>query len=233
VLDNRRAGEATLVVESRAWVADALLAERVTALQSFRDLFSHEVLRPGDEVAIANITLMFTDLAGSTALYRRVGDARAYHLVREHFSVLTEAVRAHDGGIVKTIGDAVMAAFPDPAGALGAALAIQAGIAALNAGLALGPAEGLVVKIGLHGGPCIAVTLNERLDYFGSTVNLAARLGGAAEGGEIVLSQAVAADPGVRAALAGRALREDLLSVRGFEAKVACLRLSADARQQG
>jgi class 3 adenylate cyclase len=228
LIENRRAGEATLVIESRAWIADALLAERVTAMQTFRDLFSHEVLRPGDEVAIANITLMFTDLAGSTALYRRVGDARAYHVVREHFAVLAEAVRANDGCIVKTIGDAVMAAFPDPAGAARAALAIQEGIARLNATLALGPSEGLVVKIGMHGGPCIAVTLNERLDYFGSTVNLAARLGSAAEGGEIVLSQALAADSGVRAALGGRASRADLLSVRGFEAPIACQRLSAE-----
>ena len=225
VLVNRRTTDATLVIESRAWIADALLAERVTTMQAFRDLFSHEVLRPGDEVAIANVALMFTDLAGSTGLYRRVGDARAYHLVREHFSVLTEAVRTHDGGVVKTIGDAVMAAFADPAAALRAALAIEAGIARLNAGLELGRSDGLVVKIGLHAGPCIVVTLNDRLDYFGSTVNLAARLGHAARGGEIVVSSALAADPGAAAVLAEHPARQDLLEVRGFEMPVPCLRL--------
>ncbi len=227
VLENRRAEDATLVIESRAWIADALLAERVTTMQAFRDLFSHEVLRPGDEVAIASVALMFTDLAGSTALYRRVGDARAYHLVREHFSVLTEAVRAQDGGVVKTIGDAVMAAFADPAAALRAALAIEAGIARLNTSLELGRSDGLVVKIGLHVGPCIVVTLNERLDYFGSTVNLAARLGHAARGGEIVVSTELAADPGVADVLAQRPMTRDLLEVRGFESPVACLRLGA------
>ncbi len=227
VIENRRATDATLVIESRAWIADALLAERVTAMQAFRDLFSHEVLRPGDEVAIANVALMFTDLAGSTALYRRVGDARAYHLVREHFAVLTQAVRAHDGGVVKTIGDAVMAAFSDPGAALRAAFAVEEGIARLNASLELGRNEGLVVKIGVHAGPCIVVTLNDRLDYFGSTVNLAARLGHAAGGGEIVVSAALAADPGAAAVLAARPATQDLMAVRGFEAPIACLRLGA------
>ena len=113
------------MVERRDWVADALTAHQVTALQAFRDMFSDEVLRPGDEVAIGTVTLMFTDLKGSTALYDRVGDAQAFHMVREHFAVLAKAVREHDGAIVKTIGDAVMAAFADPAQAVRAALAIQ------------------------------------------------------------------------------------------------------------
>lgn len=228
VIENRRADETTVVIESRAWVQEALIADRVTTMQAFRDLFSHEVLRPGDEVAIANVALMFTDLAGSTALYRRVGDARAYALVREHFAVLAEAVRAHDGGIVKTIGDAVMAAFADPANALRAALAIEAGIAAMNRTLDLPADEGLVVKIGLHAGPCIAVTLNERLDYFGSTVNLAARLGSAAKGGEILVSRAMAEDAAVAPLLGDRPRRTEELSVRGFEAPVGCLRLGTD-----
>lgn len=229
VIENRRADETTVVVESRDWVADALIADRVTAMQAFRDLFSHEVLRPGDEVAIATVALMFTDLAGSTALYRRVGDARAYALVREHFAVLADAVRVHNGGIVKTIGDAVMAAFADPADAVRAARAVQAGIAAMNRSLGLPVAEGLVVKIGLHAGPCIAVTLNERLDYFGSTVNLAARLGAAARGGELIVSGAMAEDTGVAAALADLPREPEMLAIRGFEAPVAGLRLAMAA----
>src|SRR5262249_54058128 len=150
----------------------ALTADRVAALQAFRDLFSDEVLRPGDEVAIRRVTLLFSDLKGSTALYEAMGDAAAYHLVREHFAYLAEIVREHEGGIVKTIGDAVMAAFHDPLRGLQAAIAMQRRVAGFNA-RSRAP---IVLKLGLHDGPCIAVTLNDRLDYFGGTVNLAARL---------------------------------------------------------
>jgi class 3 adenylate cyclase len=206
------------IVESRAWVQDALTADRITTLQAFRDLFADAVLRPGDEVGIAQVTLMFTDLRGSTALYERIGDARAYHLVREHFAFLAGQIRAHDGAIVKTIGDAVMAAFADPARAVAAALAIQRNVAAFNAGLE-GGAE-LVIKIGLHGGPCIAVTLNDRLDYFGTTVNMAARLQ-AQSRGDIVLSAALLADQSVRALLATETLTPDTATMKGFDRPVA------------
>ena len=70
---------------------------------------------------------MFTDIKGSTALYERVGDGRAYEIVRDHFSELTDAVRLNNGAIVKTIGDAVMACFTTPADAVRAALAVQEG----------------------------------------------------------------------------------------------------------
>ena len=170
---------------------------------------------------------MFTDLRGSTALYARIGDARAYNLVREHFAYLTKVVREHDGGVVKTIGDAVMAAFTDPAAAIKAALEVQRNVAAFNAQHAA-EAGAIVIKVGLHGGSSIAVTLNERLDYFGSTVNLAARLQGQSQGGDIVLSAALARDPGVMAVLAGLQASSESAVVKGFEGEVAFLRLTPD-----
>src|SRR5262245_51065504 len=219
---NRSRRALTLIVEERAWVKDALTADRITALQVFRDLFASEALRAGDDVGIGEIALMFTDLKGSTAFYERVGDARAYRLVREHFAFLAARIREHDGAIVKTIGDAVMAAFAEPANALCAALAIQQKVAEFNAGQGQG---GIVIKLGLHKGPCIAVTLNERLDYFGSTVNLAARLQGQSGGGDIVLSAAMAADPGVADLLAAYAPGEETATVKGFERPVAFCRI--------
>jgi class 3 adenylate cyclase len=78
---------------------------------------------------------MLTDIRGSSALYNRVGDARAYSWVREHYAVLTRAVREHDGAVVKTIGDAVMAALSSPADGLAAALAICERIAEFDRGL--------------------------------------------------------------------------------------------------
>ncbi len=89
-LTNRSPHDRVFIIEDRSWVRDCLTADRVTALQAFRDLFSGDVLRPGDEVSIGQVTLMFTDLKGSTALYERIGDAAAYHLVRDHFAFLAE-----------------------------------------------------------------------------------------------------------------------------------------------
>ncbi|EWY39292.1 hypothetical protein N825_07775 [Skermanella stibiiresistens SB22] len=214
LLENRANHPLTVVIESRDWVADALTAHQVTTLQAFRDMFSDEVLRPGDEVAIGTVTLMFTDLKGSTALYGKVGDASAYHMVREHFADLAKAVRENDGAVVKTIGDAVMAAFADPAQAIQAALAIQAA-----------PRDGLVIKMGLHAGPCVAVTLNGRLDYFGSVVNLAARLEGQSLGGDIVLSETLAADPAVSAVISSLNSVGETAVIKGFSAPIAFRRL--------
>jgi class 3 adenylate cyclase len=195
-------------------------------MQAFRDLFAAEALRPGDEVGVGHVTLMFTDLRGSTALYSRIGDARAYQLVREHFAYMAEAVRAQNGGIVKTIGDAVMAAFSDPADAVRAALAVQGNVAAFNRKHDLALEDGLVIKLGLHGGPCIVVTLNERLDYFGSTANLAARLQGESRGGDIVMSQALADDPAVAPLLRGVPSTAESAAVKGFAAPVTYLRVT-------
>ena len=121
-LRNESAQPLTVIIEERRWARDALTADRVTALQAFRDLFSEQVLRPGDEVAVARVTLLFTDLKRSTDLYGSIGDAAAYQLVRDHFAYLGAIVRRHNGALVKTIGDAIMAAFAAPADALGAAL---------------------------------------------------------------------------------------------------------------
>ena len=168
-------------------------------------MFSDEVLRPGDEVAIGTVTLMFTDLKGSTALYDRVGDAQAFHMVREHFAVLAKTVREHDGAIIKTIGDAVMAAFADPAKRCGRRWRSSPP-----------RPEGLAIKLGLHSGACVAVTLNGRLDYFGSTVNLAARLEGLSQGGDIVLSDRLASDPAVSAVISPLNSVAESAELKGF-----------------
>ena len=146
--------------------------------------------------------------------------------MREHFAVLGGAIREHNGTIVKTIGDAVMAAFADPADGVRAALAIHNNLAALNAA---SEDEPLVIKIGLHAGPCIAVTLNDRLDYFGSTVNLAARLQGESAGDDIVLSHALVDDAVVAGLLRAVPAAEETAFVRGFPEPVPFRRLGPGA----
>jgi class 3 adenylate cyclase len=226
---NTGSAERYAVIEDRRWAQDALTAHEATTMQAFRDLFADAVLRPGDQVAIGRIAFLFTDIKGSSDLYNRVGDARAYGLVREHYAVLTRAVREHDGAVVKTIGDAVMAAFADPANALEAALAIRDDIARSNGDAAAGTGAeaAIVVKLGLHVGPCIAVTLNDRLDYFGRTVNLAARLQNESQGGDIVLSQAMAEEPAVAQRLRDLEPAAETARVKGFAEAIALRRIPA------
>jgi class 3 adenylate cyclase len=102
-----------------------------------------------------------------------------------------------------------MAAFRHPAQALRAVRAAQTTMTAGEPRLWL--------KVGIHQGPCIVVNLNERLDYFGSTVNIAARLPGFSTGGEIILSEAVRCDPEVDALLEQVAQPN---SMRRFHAEV-------------
>ncbi len=186
------------------WVSAAY----VTSQQDFRDLFSGEFLAPGLSFAMRSITLMFTDIRGSTEMYETLGDGSAYALVQEHFKLMSDAIREHEGAIVKTIGDAVMAAFPLNANAVRAALAIQSGFTAHA-----GRLKGIEVKIGLHRGPTIAVTSNRALDYFGRTVNVAARVQGEARPRQVLLSEAVLSDPAVRTLLDERGI-----AIEPFEA---------------
>ena len=208
--------ELAALIEDRTWTRDALTAPEVISLQVFRDLFAEATLRPGDEAGVSQVALLFSDLQGSTALYERVGDAVAFNMVREHFALLASIVRDHDGAVVKTIGDAVMASFGDPANAVKAALAMQARIADHE----------LVLKLGIHVGPSVVVNLNDRLDYFGSTVNMAARLQGQSQGGDIVLSRAVADDPAVKPLLTAVPAREESVPLKGFAQPISFVRLT-------
>jgi class 3 adenylate cyclase len=182
--------------------------------QTFRQLFRSERVDEAEGLGIRQVTFLFTDLKGSTALYERLGDLNAYALVREHFALLDAAAHKHAGAIVKTIGDAVMAAFSRPADAVAAAIRILAEIRDFNRAHG-GPA--IILKIGAHCGPSIAVTLNENLDYFGQTVNIAARVQSFADAGEICLTEALYTAPGVRALLAGYDVVAFDAPLRGIE----------------
>jgi class 3 adenylate cyclase len=90
------------------------------------------------------------------------------------------------------------------------------------------PPEGLAIKLGLHSGPCVAVTLNGRLDYFGSTVNLAARLESLSRGGDIVLSDRLASDPAVLAVISSLHYLVESAELKGFGVPVSFRRLVPD-----
>jgi class 3 adenylate cyclase len=169
-----------------------LTAKRLLSNQTFRDIHRTDTLAVDQRLKITSLTFLFTDLRGSTELYERVGDLVAFDLVRAHFEVLNAIVAAEAGAVVKTIGDAVMATFPTPDRALAAALRMREAMNKLNQER---EREDLLLKIGIHEGPCIAVSLNERQDYFGQTVNIASRVQGLATAQEIFATGGVVADP--------------------------------------
>jgi len=213
-LINATEAEQTFQLERTAWSDQASTAADVTALQVFRDLFAREVVRPGEEISIGSVTLMFTDLRDSTRLYRKIGDASAFGRVREHFDILEKSIASEGGAIVKTMGDSVMATFRHPIHALRAVWNAQTEIAARGEPM-------LWLKVGMHKGPCIVVNLNDRLDYFGSTVNITARLPGFSQGGELVFTEEINNDPEVLQFLAENmkpgALSPFTANVKGFD----------------
>ena len=214
-------------VEKESWKDAAASAALVTTMQEFRDLFSSEVLAPGVEIGIKNLALLFTDLKGSTAMYELVGDATAYGIVRDHFDWLTAIIAARGGAVVKTIGDAVMAVFPSGAGALEAALDMQARIADLSCRLA--PRQPVALKIGVHQGPSIAINAGGHLDYFGTMVNVAARVQNESVGGDIVITKTVAEDPACAAILARRVAKAEHFTIplKGLSGQFDLWRLTA------
>ncbi len=194
--------------------------------QSFRDLFQLETIRGTEGIGVQDLTLLFTDLKGSTAMYDRIGDLKAFALVQQHFHRLGRVVRGQDGAIVKTIGDAIMASFQTPAGAVKAALEMLEEIEQFNQEHG---AREIILKIGVHRCATIAVTLNDRLDYFGQTVNIAARVQGLADAEEIYLTEDVYNAPGVRELLkAPFRVEARQAQLKGIEQSLVVYRVAAN-----
>jgi class 3 adenylate cyclase len=225
-LVNKTAQRQVFTLGKTEWSDQACTAAQITSLQSFRDLFSSEALRPGESINVASLSIMFTDLKGSTALYQAIGDAAAFRQVMDHFNILRDSVARHHGALIKTIGDAIMAVFTDPANAVAASLDILHDIESYNAGRT--DVDPLILKLGVHQGTCIAVTLNERLDYFGTVVNIAARLEGQSHGDDVVISDMVAADPAVIRLMAEEQVKIEPFNaiLKGFTSNFSLRRLS-------
>jgi len=198
-----------------------LSGKKLLTTQTFRDLFRSEVISRDEALSIKDITFLFTDLKGSTAMYEQIGDAKAYFLVHQHFDTLSRVIRDRNGAIVKTIGDAVMAVFDNPVEATSAALEMIDALKEFNRTIS----QKLILKVGIHRGHSIAVTVNERVDYFGQTVNIAARVHALADANEVFVSADVYNSPGVSDVLKAHHVVPDDVLVKGVIEKLRVYRI--------
>jgi class 3 adenylate cyclase len=194
----------------------SLSGKKLLTAQTFNDLFRSQVINSDEALSIKDITFLFTDLKGSTAMYEQIGDAKAYFLVRQHFEALSRVIRDRNGAIVKTIGDAVMAVFDNPAEATSAAIEMIDALKAFNKTIS----QELILKVGIHRGHSIAMTVNERNDYFGQTVNIAARVQALADSNEVYITAQVYNAPGVGDALQAHQVAPDEVQVKGVSEKL-------------
>ncbi len=225
-----RPGRLRLVLENRTdsrvlpavWVANQALddllkrrkpilnAKRLLTNQTFRDIYRTDTLAIGQRLKILSLTFLFSDLKGSTELYEHVGDLVAFDLVNEHFRLLHEIIASERGAVVKTIGDAVMATFETPDRAIAAAIRMREAMSDLGAKR---HHQGLRLKMGIHEGSCLAVTLNDQQDYFGQTVNIASRVQGLAASRSIMVTEQIVENAQASALLETSGLKPTLRRV--------------------
>jgi class 3 adenylate cyclase len=170
-------------IQRATWSDDALRPGLLLSFQDYRDLFSEDYLGADVKLAVCEQTLLFSDVVGSTAFYARRGDPGAFIEIKKHFDEIFRIVADNRGAVVKTIGDAVMATFTRPVDAVRAARHIHD---AFHPDRADTPIR---LRISVNTGPCIAVRLNSNADYFGGTVNIAAKLQALAEDYQVAISE--------------------------------------------
>lgn len=207
-----------------------LSGRRLLTCPTFREMFGAETIRSSDGIGVRDISILFTDLKGSTAMYDRIGDLKAFTLVNQHFGRLERAIHRHHGAVVKTIGDAVMASFERPNEAVLAARDMLREIERFNREVG---EDAIILKVGVHRGASIAVTLNNRLDFFGQTVNIASRVQGLADADEIYVTEDVYREPGVRELLSELHVTPREANLRGVQRAVRVYRIATTAPESG
>jgi len=225
---NQAAGDRHVKLERLDWRDEAASAHEVSLLGAFRRQFSADVLRPGTALRVARVGLLFSDLTASTALYTSAGDANAFKLVSDHFELLRGIIERHHGIVVKTMGDAVMAAFADELEGIDAASEMLEAFYRFRFGRDF--CDDIFLKLGFHSGQSFVVNANNSLDYFGQTVNIAARLQAKAESSELVADM----DLVERAQRARRLKKLDVIeafdaTLKGVVQPLPCARLALAA----
>jgi class 3 adenylate cyclase len=191
VLANDNTEPTTYRIARAKWSDNALRPGMLLSFQEFRDLFSEDYIGADVKLAVGEQTLLFTDVVGSTAFYAVRGDPGAFVEIKRHFDEVFAIVAKNRGAVVKTIGDAVMATFVSPVDAIRASHQIHTTFHPRREDTPIR------LRISLNTGPCIAVRLNANADFFGGTVNIAAKLQALAESHQIAMSEATYRSAGV------------------------------------
>jgi class 3 adenylate cyclase/pimeloyl-ACP methyl ester carboxylesterase len=202
------------------WLGDS--AAVLKAVDEFLGDGAERALGAPADAGSGLLTILFTDVVGSTALTQRLGDEKAQDLLRTHNTIIRDRLREHGGTELKTMGDGFMASFPSATRALECAIAIQQAFAAFNDG-AVGDRDAIRVRIGLNAGEPVA----EEDDLFGTAVQAAARIAAKARPGQILVSDVV------RQLAAGKAFRFNRLGhvqLRGFQERVRLYELECRPR---
>jgi class 3 adenylate cyclase len=209
-------------LERMGFAERAVTAHDLATMGEFRRMFSSDILKPSTPLRVASVAVLFSDLTGSTALYTSAGDAAAFRLVDDHFDLLRKVIEDQRGVVVKTMGDAIMEAFPDEGDAVQACIQCMKSFEAFRVTHAYGKDTGL--KLGVFSGPCYVVTANGTLDYFGQTVNVASRLQHLAASGEIILPENLTSFVGHEGERVSEVFEE---RVKGVEAPIRVVRVRA------
>ncbi|HTL35113.1 MAG TPA: DUF5939 domain-containing protein [Kofleriaceae bacterium] len=214
---NRSAHPIRLMIERAGWSSPRARGSLIMTIPGFVDLFGTDAPATGLAIEVGRIAVLFTDLVGSVELYNRVGDAKAFALVQEHWRDVAAIVQVRRGSVIKTLGDGVFAAFAELDDAVAAAIDIMAAAERLSA------AHGLAfaIRAGCHEGPCFIVRANERVDLFGSTVNLAARLSSVSGGQQLALIAANADSRRDALVAAGHDVERVTSTVKGLPGELA------------
>ena len=216
IIRNHSSQKNVCFIDKMNWKSEAIYASEVSSSPDFKTLFAKETLKDTSKVNASEVTMLFTDLMNSTELYVQEGDESAIGRVMGHFKIIEQIVAEERGGIVKTIGDSVMAVFWEPVSALKAVQRIQQ---IFTASSSVG--ESFKIKAGIHYGDCTAVNLNGRIDYFGTTVNIASRLVDIASEKEVMISESVFNHPDVRLYLQKNEktffVKEAMKELKGFD----------------
>jgi class 3 adenylate cyclase len=203
-LTNEHPVEIVARVERTVSRSDALTAVRASTSALFRELFPGEALSPGRLASVTSLTLLVTDLDSAGRLYEHLGDARAFDVIHGYLQAAGECVKREGGAVVKAVGEGMLASFIKPAAAVRVGLTLAGRVVT-------GAEAGLRPRVAVHRGPVMVATINDRLDYFGTTVSQASRLTQRVRGGEMALTQSVASDPEAAEILRSRGLAVEVL----------------------
>ncbi len=190
-LVNPEPREVVIRVERAGDRAFALTAARVMACASFRELFPDQSLAPGRLMAVTQATLLVAQVDDAQALFRDLGDSKAFPVAARFYESIGTLAKEYGGGLIKIFGGLAIAGFERPGQAVEAALALQTMI---DKDIVT---SGLKCRVAVHRGPMMALTQAGRLDYFGQNVELALAVAASTPPLVIGITQAVCQDVGV------------------------------------